>query len=178
VTMFIDDRDFSGFFEDFAHTAWRLESRGGYDSDRQTDTYQRFLRGEDLRQNANRPWCRNIRVQIAQGKRIERVRILDQPPTTGQRYLLASAWSNVEAGEDIRHLWRAEAEQLALPREDFWLFDSRYALRLHFNGDDRYLGAELIDDPAVIVRYCQVRDAAWHHAVRHDEFKARVPSPV
>jgi hypothetical protein len=86
--------------------------------------------------------------------------------------------SNNAAGEDIRNLWRADAEKLGLPAEDFWLFDSRRALLLHFGDEDDYLGAELIEDPARIVRFCQVRDAAWHYAIRREEALAQVTSTV
>ncbi|MEU9102121.1 DUF6879 family protein [Streptomyces sp. NPDC048361] len=53
------------------------------------------------------------------GKRFERVRLVDDPPTDGQRYLLASGLGNVDAGEDIRNLVRADAERLGLPDGDF-----------------------------------------------------------
>ncbi|MEU8472684.1 DUF6879 family protein [Streptomyces sp. NPDC029006] len=41
---------------------------------------------------------------------------------------------------------------------------------------DEYLGAELVDDPVRIASFCQIRDAAWHHAVPRTEFVAQVAS--
>jgi hypothetical protein len=176
VGQFIDDATFGSYFRDFAHTAWRLESRRGYASDRQSPKWARWQAGEDIADDPHSAWRGNIRAQVAQGKRFERVRVVDEPPTEGQFFLLASAVGNVEAGEDIRNLWRDDAEKLRLPVEDFWLFDSRRALLLHFDGDDEYLGAELVEDPARIVRYCQARDAAWHLAMRRDDFAVQVAS--
>lgn len=175
MPQFIDDATFGDYFQTFDRTAWRLETREGYASDRAGERYARFLRGEPLGAKSS-GWDANIRAQTAQGKRIERVRLVDDPPTTEQRFLLASAAGNIAAGEDIRNLWRADADKLGLPAEDFWLFDSRRALLLHFDSGDEYLGAKLIEDPAEIVRYCQIRDAAWHHAVRRGEFVERVRS--
>ncbi|WP_328285894.1 DUF6879 family protein [Streptomyces sp. A1-5] len=43
------------------------------------------------------------------GKCIERVRLIDQPTTEGQRFLLAGGLGNVAAGEDVRNLYRSEA---------------------------------------------------------------------
>jgi hypothetical protein len=178
VPEFIDDATFDSYFQEFEHTAWRLESRRGYASDRAGEKCARFLAGEPLSDDSRRPWCVNVRAQTAQGKLIERVRVIDSPPTDGQRFLLAAAASNNAAGEDIRNLWRAEAEKLHLPAVDFWLFDSCRALVLHFDDTDAYLGAELVEDPARIVQFCQVRDAAWHYAIRREEFVAQVASTV
>ncbi|MET9710260.1 DUF6879 family protein [Nocardiopsis alba] len=33
-------------------------------------------------------------------------------------------------------------------------------------------GIELITEPAAVVRYAMIRDAAMHHAVPYDEFDA------
>lgn len=179
MTTFIKDEDFDHYFRaGFKHTAWRLETRRSYASDQEGEEFERFLRGEDPGEDPNRPWCQNVREQVARGKRIERVRLVDAPPTVGQRYLLACAWTNVEAGEDIRGLYRDKAAALGLPMADVWLFDSRFALKLHFDKQDEYLGAELIEDEREVLRYCQVRDAAWHYAMRYEELKARVPSTV
>ncbi|MFD9124370.1 DUF6879 family protein [Kitasatospora sp. NPDC059571] len=174
---FITDEQFDHLFGDgFAHTAWRLESRRGYASDRAGAGFQRWARGEDPQTDPGRPWCRNIAAQVAAGKRVERVRIADDPITDGQAYLLHVGWANVQAGEDIRHLSRATAQRLGLPERDFWLFDAKVLLEMHFDQDDNYLGAELVDDPAAVLAACQVRDAAWHYAVTREEFKPAVPS--
>ncbi|WP_146166814.1 DUF6879 family protein [Streptosporangium nondiastaticum] len=168
--------EFDGMFETFEHTAWRLETRRAYRSDEETETYQRFTQGRDAEYDLNDPWCASRREQAALGKRFERVRIVDNPPTPGQLYLLDGARRNAAVGEDIRNLWRSDAERLRLPSEDFWLFDSRVVALLHFDDADRMTGVELITDPVKVVRYCQVRDAAWHHAIPHEEFAGRVAS--
>ncbi|MFF5004116.1 DUF6879 family protein [Streptomyces phaeochromogenes] len=175
---FIDDTTFGAYFEEFEHTAWRLETRCGYASDRAGDKYRQYLVTGEVPDDSHRPWCANIRAQTAQGKRIERVRIVDTPPTSEQLFLLAAAASNNAAGEDIRNLWRMDAGKAGLPSEDFWLFDSRRALALHFDDEDEYLGAELVENPTRIVRFCQIRDAAWHYAIRREEFVAQVASTV
>src|SRR4051812_4179152 len=84
--------------EDFQHTAWRLETRHGYATDRRDPQWQRFLNGEDVTREPDNFWYATVRAQTALGKRFERVRILDDPPTDGQRYLLAIGLGNVRAG--------------------------------------------------------------------------------
>ncbi|MEE1823036.1 hypothetical protein PUR61_12670 [Streptomyces sp. BE20] len=102
--------------------------------------------------------------------------VKDSPPTPGQRYLLDNAERNSAVGEDIRYLWRADADRLGLPAEDTWLFDSRVIALLRFDPDDDLTGVELITDPVQVARACQVRDAARHFATPHRAFVAGVPS--
>ncbi|WP_432156692.1 DUF6879 family protein [Streptomyces sp. bgisy153] len=168
----------SGLFRDFKHTAWRLETRGGYASDRNSPKWARFLAGEDIAAAPDNAWRQNVRVQTALGKRFERVRVVDEPPTRGQEFLLASAPGNVAAGEDIRNLTRAQARELRLPDYDFWLFDSKILARFAFDDDDTTLGVYVSEDPADVLVACQARDAAWHHAVRTEEFARRVRSTM
>lgn len=113
-----------------------------------------------------RSWyCETIRRQTAAGKTVGRVRLLDEPPTEGQRYLMVNAVRNTELGEDIRILHRAEAERLRLGSEDFWIFDSRLVARLNFTEADELTDVELITEPSEVIRYSMLRDAAWHYAV-------------
>jgi hypothetical protein len=156
------------FREGFEHTAWRLETRREYAADQATEEYQRFLKGIVPPRDAGGPWFINARAQTAQGKRIERVRLLDEPPSDGQRYLLATTPDNLAAGEDIRYLRRATAEDLGLPDFDFWLFDSLILARFNWTNASRRM--ELTTDPAAVVAACQARDAAWHHAIPYRQF--------
>ncbi|MET7682832.1 DUF6879 family protein [Streptomyces sp. NPDC005423] len=168
----------SHLFRDFKHTAWRLETRRGYASDRNSPKWPRFLAGEDIACGPDNTWRENVRAQTALGKRFERVRVADEPPSKGQKFLLASAPSNIAAGEDIRLLIRARAQELRLPEHDFWLFDSRVLVRFAFDDEDTTLGVYVTEDPAEVLAACQARDAAWHHAVRTEEFARRVRSTV
>ncbi|MCT7353609.1 hypothetical protein N4P33_15715 [Streptomyces sp. 15-116A] len=168
----------SHLFRDFRHTAWRLETRRGYATDRNSPLWPRFLAGEDVAAEPANAWRQNVRTQVDQGKRFERVRLADEPLTQGQEFLLARAPSNIEAGEDIRYLTRSEATDLRLPDYDFWLFDSKILARFAFDEDDTTLGVYVTEDPAEVLAACQARDAAWHHAVPARAFAERVASTV
>lgn len=170
----IDLTAFGKLFENFQHTAWRLETRRRYASDEEGEDYQQFLRGERPDWDMDSPWCHTIRRQVAQGARIERVRIVDQPATDGQRFLLAYAEKNSALGEDIRNLSRAGAQRWHLPDEDFWIFDSRLVAKLNFDDADNLVDVELITEPAVVNRHLQVRDAAWHDAIPYEQFAVQI----
>jgi hypothetical protein len=169
--------DASHLFTEFEHTAWRLETQRGYASDRESPDWQRFLRGEDVGHfDPTSAWDASIRKQTDEGKRFERVRLLDDPPTDGQLFLLATGLGNVEAGEDIRNMYRADAQRLGLPDYDFWLFDSRIVMKFDFDDDGATLGVRLIEEPTEVLRACQIRDLAWHHATPTAAFQERVRS--
>lgn len=172
VPRIIDLDAFGRLFENFEHTAWRLETRTRYASDEVTDTYAQFLRGESPAWDMGTPWCATIREKRAGGATVDRVRVVDRPATAGQRYLLEHAQKNAALGEDIRNLWRADADRLRLPAEDVWIFDSRLVALLNFDDADSLVDVELITEPAEVNRYAQVRDAAWHYAVPYEQFAA------
>nr|WP_317453677.1 DUF6879 family protein [Streptomyces sp. CBMA152] len=165
-------------FSEFQHTAFRLETRRGYASDRQGQRFQAFMQGIAPQPEPDHPWNINVRERAAQGARFSRVRIIDEPPTDGQRFLMAAAAGNIAAGEDIRVLRRSEAERLYLPGFDLWLFDSRILVRLDIDDTDTTLGVEVIEDPAEVLAACRARDAAWRCAVPTAEVWAQVRSSV
>ncbi|MFJ2266546.1 DUF6879 family protein [Streptomyces sp. NPDC098085] len=171
VPQWITFDEFDGMFTTLKHSAWRMESRRRYASDEATETYTQFARGKAVTWDLDDPWCVERREQAASGKRFERVRILDEPATEGQLYLLDNARRNTAVGEDIRALTRTRANQLKLSCEDFWIFDSRVVALLHFDDNDRMTGAELVTNPVEVVRYAQVREAAWHHAAPYDQVR-------
>ncbi|MEV0035130.1 DUF6879 family protein [Streptomyces sp. NPDC050804] len=165
--------EFDRLFTRFEHTAWRLEIRSRYASDEPTETYAQFTRGEPVDwEGVDAEWCAERREQTALGKRFERVRVVDAPPTAGQLYLLDNARRNSAVGERIFSLRRADAERLGLPSEDFWIFDSRLVALLNFDDADNLVDVELITEPAAVLRYAMARDAATHHAVPYEEFAA------
>ncbi|MCI3929178.1 DUF6879 family protein [Streptomyces sp. AN091965] len=169
VPQFISFDEFTGMFTALKHSAWRLETRRRYASDEGTDTYAQFVAEGRVDWDLDDTWCRGRREQAALGKRFERVRILDEPPTEGQLYLLDNARRNAAVGEDIRVLSRGTATELGLPEQDFWVFDSRVVGLLHFDDNDEVTRVELITDPVQVLRYAQAREAAWHHAVPYDQ---------
>ncbi|MDX3645285.1 DUF6879 family protein [Streptomyces sp. MB09-02B] len=167
--------EFDRLFTQFEHTAWRLETRRRYASDELTSTYAQFMQGESVNwEGVDAEWCAERREQVALGKRFERVRIVDNPPTAGQLYLLDNARRNSAVGERILNLWREDAGRLGLPSEDFWIFDSRLVALLKFDEADNLVGVELITQPAAVLRYAMVRDAALHHARPYEEFAAQL----
>lgn len=114
-------------------------------------------------------WLGMVREGTAEGRRVARVRVVDLPMSEWNRYSYALAEHNIRAGEDIRYLARDQAPA-GLPANDYWLFDSSKLIVMRFDDADRFVGGELVEDPSGVVRANYWRDAAWHWAVRRDDF--------
>jgi hypothetical protein len=160
--------EFGRLFRSFEHTAFRLETRDLYKSANETAALHQFAAGEPVDMGWFQNWLSMIREATAAGRRFSRVRVVSLPLTDYSRFgVFCSEYTNA-AGEDIRYLSRDDAADL--PDYDYWLFDSSKLVRMHFDGNENFLGGELIEDPAVIVQHNYWRDAAWHRAVRRDDF--------
>ena len=118
-------------------------------------------------------WLNMVREATAEGRLFSRVRVVSVPLTDYTRFSMWVSGFTREAGDDIRYLSRDQADAAELPKHDFWLFDSRKLVKMHFSDDDRFVGAEVIEDPSTIVEHNYWRDAARHHATNRDEFVAK-----
>ncbi|MFC4535419.1 DUF6879 family protein [Sphaerisporangium dianthi] len=170
MTQVVTGEEFLALMTRFRHTAFRLELRDRYNVPAEQERWQAFLSGdtatlERLNAEQRATWMSVIRAATFAGKRVERVRVVTEPPTDYIRFELTLNAGNAEAGEDIRYLPRHQTAGLDLPRVDYWLFDSRYAVVLPFDEDDVLLDMELVDDPATVVAFASGWDTAWHNAI-------------
>ena len=162
--------EFRRLCETFEHTAFRLETRDRYVDAEEREPLRQFLAVEPPDDAWFMDWYEAVEQLVAEGRRMERVRVVSEPHSDYTRFGIDLARRlNVPSGEDIRYLPRHRAKEMALPDEDFWLLDSSRVLSLHFDGDV-LLGAELVTDPAEVVRRGYWRDAAWHYAVPVDKY--------
>jgi hypothetical protein len=170
VPDLLSGEEFRRLCQSFEHTAFRLENRDRYLDDEEQEPVRRFLAGEPPDDAWFMDWYEAVRQLVAEGRRMERVRVVSEPHSNYTRFGIDLARRlNVPSGEDIRYLPRSRARELGLPDEDFWLLDSSRVLLLHFDGD-LLLGAELVTDPAEVVRRAHWRDAAWHYAIPLDRY--------
>src|SRR5262249_28200630 len=162
--------EFRKLFHSFEHTAFRLEARDHYDASYEKESLRRFLAGEPDDLLWMQSWLDMLREATAEGRRFARVRLVTLPLTDYSRFGVWCAQFTNGAGEDIRYLERGQAEKEGLPDHDYWLFDSRKLVRMHFDDAARFMGGEVVEDPGTIVQHNYWRDAAWHRAIRRDDF--------
>ncbi|GLZ15839.1 hypothetical protein Acsp04_60740 [Actinomadura sp. NBRC 104425] len=149
-------------------SAIHLEMRDSYEPDgpnflawRETGTLAGF--GEGSR------WHSLIGSAVARGVTVRRARIVYEPVTDYIRFEHAViSLHNIPAGEPVRWLPRRHASDLALPGNDFWVFDGRLVRFHHFSGDGHSLDEEFSEDPDVIKLCTTAFDAVWERADHAD----------
>jgi hypothetical protein len=159
----------------FKREALHLEMRDVYAVMDEAQRFARFLekghRDHDAEAEERRPWMTIIQDATAAGKMFRRARIISEPVTDYIRYEWEGTGSNVEAGEKIKWLPRRFASTIALPGNDFWLFDESTVVFTIFTGEGDVCERQLTTD-AVVVQLCKLAfEAVWSIAIPHGEYK-------
>ncbi|MCM3921558.1 hypothetical protein ND748_07750 [Frankia sp. AiPs1] len=141
-----------------------METRPEYAISYERDIYERYLAGEQTPSPAEIDWWRPlldwVRTLTQEGRSLQRVRIVDDPPTAYQRFSLWGGQWNIEAGERISYLRRDAAQTLGLPTGDWWLLDDATLVLLVFSDDGDLVGQEVERNLSVVAKYRHWRDAA------------------
>ncbi len=176
----LSSAEFDALFREFQHSARRLESRGRYRVAEEQPRLRAFLDGKLPETYQRDPdwWTDNVAEKTSAGKAFQRVRVLHQPLTDYNRYMLYTCSRNAGAGEDIRYLHRERANELDLPDHDFWIFDSTTLVLLRFTADDRWLGPDLVTEPDVVARHDAWVRLALEQATPYRDYVAEDPSRV
>src|SRR6266571_769423 len=75
------------------------------------------------------------------------------------------------AGQEVRWLPRRQASDLALPGNDFWLFDDRSVMLNHFSGSGESVAHEVTDNRALIKLCASAFLAVWERAIPHKDYR-------
>jgi hypothetical protein len=171
VDRILTEDEWSEELRRFEHTAFRVEQQRAYAVPLERELYSRFLAGDltpPTDSPAVRDWLAMVATQVGQGKRMERVRVQDEPPTPYQRWQRWFDRWNKEAGESIRYMTRQRAHEVnllpAAGNDDWWLLDSCRLMVMHFDDEGHLFKTILSTDPERVVQACAWRDLAVHHS--------------
>lgn len=171
-----EEPTFNELFRLAKRSAVHLEMRDGYmQSDPEYIAWREGVRNASryLDQETS-SWLALMRDITSRGVAVRRARIVSEPVADYIRFEHHVTDGNVEAGEQVRWLPRRRASDLALPGNDFWLFDDSLVLFLHFTGDGELSpegDEERTTDPAV-VRLCSTAfESVWERAIPHEEYR-------
>ena len=164
----ITEDEFREAVRSFGRTAFHFEAQPAYVIDFERPDLERFLAGDPVPPPDSylwRPWLERVARLKAEGKRVERVRVLGEPPTDYQRWLLwATPWAEA-AGEGVRYMPRSRAERIGLPLDhDWWLLDGERVLMTRFTADGEIREKIITDEPGDVARHRAWRDLAMAHA--------------
>lgn len=117
-----------------------------------------------------RPWLDLVQEVTANGVAIRRARVVSEPASDYIAFEHSGTFTNVAAGEEIRWLPRRNASDLALPGNDYWLFDSRLVQFNIFDGNGRWVHTYQTEDPEVAAFCTSAFEAVWERAVPHEKY--------
>ncbi|MGW2511131.1 DUF6879 family protein [Streptomyces scopuliridis] len=158
-------------------TAVHLEMRDAYGVSDEAEDFRHWKRTGERDTDPSSaywgPWVKLVQDAVRRGVEVRRVRIVSEPVSDYIKYEHAGSVVNIKAGESVRWLPRRQTSGLALPGNDFWLFDEKTVLFNHFSGDGEASpeGRELRTDPEVAELATRAFDAAWALATPHDQYK-------
>jgi hypothetical protein len=164
----------NGLLANCQRVAVHLELRDTYAVQNEAERFALFVatnRYEGGEAPDRRQWLDLVRSITQAGKRVRRARIVSEPVTDYIRFEWAGTAYNVEAGEDVRWLPRRLASQIALPGNDFWLFDDTTVVFNVFTGDGDLAERQLTTDQAAVELCRAAFEAVWQLAIPHSEYR-------
>ncbi len=172
----LSEPEFYAALAAFDHTAFRLELQPEYREPDEQDTVAKFLAGDPeppTEVASLQAWFDRVTAHTDLGKRVERVRVHDKPPTDYQRWeRWIDSW-NIAAGETIRYMTRERAHEVGLlpaaGDRDWWLLDSNRLIVMEFDEVGHRIHNELITDPVLVVQACAWRDLAVHYSAPSED---------
>jgi hypothetical protein len=163
--------DFDRLFRSVARSAVHLEMRDDYGGSSPAFAAWRERRPYD-RSGPDAAWHALVGSVIERGAAVRRARIISEPTSDYIRFEYeVTPAANLAAGEQVRWLPRQMSSDLALPGNDFWLFDGAAVLFNYFSGDGAPAGTELRDEPAVVKLAASAFETVWDRAMPHEEFR-------
>lgn len=159
-----------GITTSFVH----LETRDSYGTEVELPHMAKWRRGETDDFAWLGRWQEMLREHRAAGRTCRRARVVSEPFSDYQRWTFSHVDQFVGAGEDIRYISRHRLIDVVLPGTgDFYVFDDRLALFLHYAGSGTNTAFETTDDPAT-VRLCRdAFTAVWASGIPAREYRPK-----
>ncbi|MET9077652.1 DUF6879 family protein [Streptomyces sp. NPDC004232] len=117
-------------------------------------------------------WLSLVSEATSRGVKVRRARIVSEPVSRYIRFEYeVTEGLNIAAGEEVRWLSRRNATGIALPGNDFWLFDSSRLLVNHFDGEGEWLEPSLSTDFQELELCASAFEAVWELGIPHAEYE-------
>jgi hypothetical protein len=173
--VIISAEEFQELFRTAGRSVKRLEMRRRTHIPAEQPEFRAFLTGDlpEVRESGlPNWWTEMVNAHKVAGHVFRRVRVMDDPLTDYNRFMIWGARRNIDAGEDIRFLAMAAANELGLPDHDFWVYDSERMVELRFTDDGRIVGYDLFADLDSVARHEEWIDRAFAAATPYVDYLA------
>lgn len=158
-----------GITASFVH----LETRDSYGTETELPHLAAWLRGEPDDHAWLEWWLHMLREHRSAGRTCRRARVVSEPLSDYQRWITSHVGLFLDAGEEIRYVPRPRLTSTALPGSgDFYVFDDRLALFLHYAGNGTNTSCEVTDDPTTVQACRRAFDSVWALSVPFRELRS------
>ena len=167
----ITDEEFDRLLSRFERDTIHLETHDAYGTATELPHMAKWEAGESDDLEWLHGWCSILREHVKTGKSVRRARIVSEPLSDYQRWSYSIANTMVEAGEDIRWVPRRLVSSVAIPGNDFYLFDDHLIVFLIYAGNGLSTDKIMSTDPADI-RLCRSAfEAVWKLSIAHSDYQ-------
>ncbi|MFC4072243.1 DUF6879 family protein [Actinoplanes subglobosus] len=147
-----------GIRKSFVH----LETRDAYGTEVELPHMAKWARGEPDDYAWLGWWLDMLRSHRAAGRTCRRARIVSEPLSTYQQWTRSHVGLFTEAGEEIRYVSRPRLVDVLLPGSgDFYVFDDKTALFLHYAGTGMNASFEITEDPRTVQTCITAFENVW-----------------
>lgn len=167
----ITDEDFDRLLRQFDRDSIHLETRDAYGTSVELPHMAKWAANEPDDLKWLQDWCNTLREHMKAGRSVRRVRIVSEPLSEYQRWSHSVAAPMVEAGEDIRWTPRRLVSSVAIPGNDYYLFDDRQVIFLIYAGNGLAVDKVVSTDPHDIQLCRSAFESVWNLSVSHRDYK-------
>jgi hypothetical protein len=149
-----------------------LETRDAYGTETELPHLARWRRGEPDDYAWLEPYLEMVCGHRAAGRTCRRARVVSEPLSEYQQWVLSSAALFTGAGEDIRYVPRPRLAGTPLPGSgDFYVFDGALVMFLHYAGNGASTAFEITDEPHAARSCREAFDRVWQLATPLGEYR-------
>jgi len=159
----LSDDQFAAEFDTFTTSLFRID-RTSRPYARERPDFERWLAGDRRPPTEYEwlaPWFAKLARWRAEGKDVQRVRILPEHPTAYQLWLLWGSPCMNEAGDSTWYMTEATALACGLPEWEWLLFDDARVIELETK--------TLITNATVVAMFRNLRDVALANAMTPED---------
>jgi hypothetical protein len=152
-----------------------FETRDAYGTETELPHMAKWRAGEPDDYAWMESYANTVRRHVAAGRSLRRAKIVSEPLSEYQRWAYAISPYLVDAGEQNGWVPRSRVSEIAIPGNDFWLFDDRLVVFLHYSGDGLNTDLTTSTDPDVITLCRTAFEEVWKVSTPHHDY--RPPNP-
>lgn len=162
--------EFDALFMSFKRKALHLEMRDSYGTAAEISHLRKWETGDPDDADWLQPWFDLVSAGTQAGKVFRRARIVSEPISNYQKWVLKDTHLYVEAGEDIRWVPRSRVSTVALPGNDFWLFDDEVVVFLIFAASGLVVDRYTTTDRSAIELCRTSFEKVWKLSIPNSEY--------